>query len=542
MTAVVPSFGRTPNVTASSRVKPYRPKPMIYGMASENNLSKLCARCHAEWQGSEHTIMKQNFLGKNLLVGMVCVLLGLGATPASGQPSERGFAGGSESSRAELAVLAHTGGVIESPSALTRIIGGQNASILDFPWQVALIRAPASNAYYQQFCGGSIIDRWWVVTAAHCVDDLSARGLHVAYGIDFLPLGRVNLQSVRTIIEHPEYDGRTNENDIALLRLTRPLTFSPSVSTVGLPGEEQTGFNGVITGWGNMSTSGSDFPQRLKAAEVSHVSDIDCAATYGSDFDSASMLCAGHPLFQYDTCQGDSGGPLVTLVSGQWTLIGITSWGNGCALAPYPGIYAKVTAFEPWIRSTTGILARFNETKTPIVSGNAVLGQTLTAGFGPGAYWDPVPDRYAYQWLVNGKPIKRATGSTYVVGKKEVGKRISVRVAGVKSGYVTATETSSSTDVVLTGFPFTSTEVPTISGDAVLGETLTASVEAWDPVPDRYAYQWLVNGKPIKRATGSTYVVGKKEVGKRISVRVAGVKSGYVTATETSLQTSRASR
>jgi hypothetical protein len=89
---------------------------------------------------------------------------------------------------------------------------------------------------------------------------------------------------------------------------------------------------------------------------------------------------------------------------------------------------------------------------------------------------------------------------------------------------------------------FTSTEVPTVSGSAVLGLTLTASVADWDPVPDSYTYQWLVNGKPIKKATGSTYVPGKKDVGKRISVRVAGVKSGYVTTTETSSQTSVVTR
>jgi len=81
-----------------------------------------------------------------------------------------------------------------------------------------------------------------------------------------------------------------------------------------------------------------------------------------------------------------------------------------------------------------------------------------------------------------------------------------------------------------------------ISGDAVLGQTLTATVADWDSAPTSYAYQWLADGRPIKRATGSTYVVGKKDVGKRITVRVAGIKSGYVTEVETSTATDVLSR
>ena len=420
----------------------------------------------------------------------------------------------------------------------SRIIGGLSADIVDFPHQVALIGG-TSSAYYQQFCGGSILSNYWVITAAHCVDDLSARDVYVLAGTDFLSVRKVRANRVRSVLVHPGWNSSTSENDVALLQLKDPLRYSERIAPINLPSFEITDFTGVVSGWGNMSTSGSSFPQQLQAAYVDFVSDSSCAAVYGTSFDSESMLCAGDAEFLYDSCQGDSGGPLQVVVDGEWTLAGIVSWGVGCASSPYPGIYTRVYSFESWIRATTGILARFDETKVPLISGDAVLGQTLTAGFGPAAYWSPEVDRYSYQWLANGKPIKRATGSTYVVGKKDLGKRITVRVAGIKSGYVTEVETSTSTDVVLSGLPYSSTEVPTISGDAVLGQTLTATVADWDPIPTSYSYQWLANGKPIKRATGSTYVVGKKDVGKRITVRVAGIKSGYLRELELSDSTER---
>ena len=329
----------------------------------------------------------------------------------------------------------------------SRIIGGSSADIVDFPYQVALLGG-TSSARYQQFCGGSILSNYWVVTAAHCVDDLSARDVYVLAGTDFLSVGNVRANRVRNILVHPGWYPSTFENDVALLRLKDPLRYSERITPINLPSVEITDFTGVVSGWGNMSTSGSSFPQQLQAASVAFVSDISCAEVYGASFDSDSMLCAGDVDFLFDSCDGDSGGPLQVLIDGEWTLAGIVSWGIGCAIDPYPGVYTRVYSFESWIRATTGILGLFDETKVPLISGDAVLGQTLTAGFGPAAYWSPEVDRYSYQWLANGKPIKRATGSTYVVGQKDVGKRITVRVAGIKSGYVTEVETSDPTDSV----------------------------------------------------------------------------------------------
>jgi hypothetical protein len=137
------------------------------------------------------------------------------------------------------------------------------------------------------------------------------------------------------------------------------------------------------------------------------------------------------------------------------------------------------------------------------------------------------------------------TKGVQLVGLDSVGKLIAQRNDGKQFSYSAAKGWAAEEPQLLSNpslSNFTSTEVPTISGDAVLGETLTALVADWDPVPNSYAYQWLVNGKPIKRATGSTFLLSKKFVGKQISVRVTGVKPGYVTATETSPSTDSVSR
>jgi len=120
------------------------------------------------------------------------------------------------------------------------------------------------------------------------------------------------------------------------------------------------------------------------------------------------------------------------------------------------------------------------------------------------------------------------------VGSRDAGKTISVRVVGTRTGYLPATVVSVATGTVLRGYPFDAMSVPSVSGDAVVGQTLTASVAEWTPAAS-VSYQWLLNGKPISRATGSTYVVGSRDAGKTISVRVVGSKPSYLSATVVSV-------
>ncbi len=186
----------------------------------------------------------------------------------------------------------------------------------------------------------------------------------------------------------------------------------------------------------------------------------------------------------------------------------------------------------------------FDTTAAPTISGltesgAAIVGRTLTASVSD---WEPTANTITYQWLSNGSAIRGATTASYVLKAADVGKAISVRVTGSRTSYSTTTLTSTATSAVLSGLPFDTTAAPTISGSAVVGQTLSATVAGWDPTPTRLTYQWLANGSPIRRATGATYRLVAANVGRTISVRVTGTAPGRASVTLTSNPTSAVTR
>ncbi|MDY0912829.1 hypothetical protein [Rathayibacter festucae] len=168
---------------------------------------------------------------------------------------------------------------------------------------------------------------------------------------------------------------------------------------------------------------------------------------------------------------------------------------------------------------------------TPTISGSATAGDTLTAV--PGT-WGPSPVALSYQWLSNGSPISDATGPQYVVSQWDLGNAITVQVTGTKAGYATAARTSAA--VTVTAGSLTNS-VPTVTGSAAIGGTLTANPGNWGPAPVELAYQWKRNGTAIAGATGSSYVVTSADSGTALTVSVTGTKYGYTTATRTSSAT-----
>jgi len=273
------------------------------------------------------------------------------------------------------------------------IIGGTNATIADAPWQVGLIFTDAPDDYAGQFCGGSIVSSWEIVTAAHCVetnyDDtpMVAADLRILVGTATLSTTRRTAVPVSAIVIHPGWNPATDQNDIAVVRLQEPIALSPGVqeaitlasSTVA------NGTSALITGWGNTSKTGTVYPTQLKKATVSTVADATCNTAYTAfgGIDAATMLCAQGPSFTTDTCQGDSGGPLVITVASEPVLAGVTSFGEGCAESPYPGVYTEVSAFQPWISAQL--------TGTPNVSRISGLNRYTTAiAISQAAFPDPV--------------------------------------------------------------------------------------------------------------------------------------------------------
>lgn len=166
----------------------------------------------------------------------------------------------------------------------------------------------------------------------------------------------------------------------------------------------------------------------------------------------------------------------------------------------------------------------------PVVAGDPVNGKTLTANHGT---WTPTPSTRTYQWLRSGTAIKGATAKTYTLTNADVGKTMSVKVTGKKSGYTTLTKTSKATAAVK-GKALTAAPTPTITGQAEVDQKLTVGTGAWGPSPVSLSYQWLRDGTAINGATASTLTLVQADIGKAVSVRVSGKKTGYVTQSKTS--------
>jgi len=190
------------------------------------------------------------------------------------------------------------------------------------------------------------------------------------------------------------------------------------------------------------------------------------------------------------------------------------------------------------VAGETPELIEFTSAPAPTVSGAPRVGTRLTAA--PG-FWAPTPDALVYRWLRDGAVIPGANSSAYTPVAADAGKRIQVRVAATRAGYV-PTERTSAAQLVAPAPPtvkrLTATPKPKIAvaggGAARVGKKLTVKPGSWKPAKVTLKYQWLRNGKAIRGATKSKYRVAKKDRGKRISVRVTGKKTGYVTVSKTS--------
>jgi secreted trypsin-like serine protease len=228
-----------------------------------------------------------------------------------------------------------------------RIVGGEKTDINQHPWQVAL------QFRGQFFCGGSIIAEKWILTAAHCFEggfDAQGDWRSKAGATDYS--GSRGWLEAQRIVVYPDYKGKpTYENDLALVKMkvppagrVIPLASRSAIVPEGQPLE--------VTGWGAVSEHGSGSKTLLKAT-VPRVSTTECNAP--QSYNGAirdGMMCAGRREGGIDSCNGDSGGPLVWRTSDGPVLVGVVSFGRGCARELKYGVYTKVSAYRDWIDRT----------------------------------------------------------------------------------------------------------------------------------------------------------------------------------------------
>ncbi|WP_370943359.1 serine protease [Amycolatopsis sp. cg5] len=225
------------------------------------------------------------------------------------------------------------------------IVGGQPAAVAQYPFAVFLTDENGS-----QFCGAVLIGENSVATAAHCAKAVTKPNLRVVAGRQDKRVKDGTVSTVSDIWVNPDYTDPGTGNDIALLTTTSRLRYETAqVTQTARYYTENT--MATVLGWGRLKDNG-DRSDVLRSVDVPMISDASCKAAYGN-YDPSTMVCAGYEKGGKDACQGDSGGPLVV---GK-VLIGIVSWGVGCAQPGKPGVYTRVSAFADELekRSNRGL-------------------------------------------------------------------------------------------------------------------------------------------------------------------------------------------
>ncbi|KAJ8736113.1 hypothetical protein PYW08_006769 [Mythimna loreyi] len=235
------------------------------------------------------------------------------------------------------------------PSNPQRIVGGSLTTIDRYPSMASLIFSWTTSNFVQ-ICGGTIINNRAVLTAAHCtVGDAAARW-RIRVGSTWRNSGGV-VHLTHSIVNHPQYNSNTYNNDIAVMRASSTFTYNNNVRAAPIAGSNyHLADNQPVwaAGWGRTSEGGVSSDQ-LRHVEMRSINQATCRNNYATRGVAITdnMLCSGWSGGGRDQCQGDSGGPLYH----NGNVVGVCSFGIGCAQAFFPGVNARVSRYTSWITS-----------------------------------------------------------------------------------------------------------------------------------------------------------------------------------------------
>ncbi|XP_061388233.1 trypsin-1 [Musca vetustissima] len=232
---------------------------------------------------------------------------------------------------------------------INRIVGGSQVKTNKYPWIAQVLRGSF------QFCGATLINDRYALTAAHCVHGMDPKGLTVRLlQLDRNAASEGILRKVVAVNMHRRYSPATSQHDIALLKFDQPVPLKDPIRPVCLPLTSNHNFDfkpAIVAGWGLTSDGGSS-SNFLREVTVPVLTNAQCRATSYKSMILETMLCAGYLEGGKDACQGDSGGPLIVR-EGIFRLAGVVSFGYGCASPDAPGVYTRVSKYLDWIAANT---------------------------------------------------------------------------------------------------------------------------------------------------------------------------------------------